>query len=74
MLHAQKARQSYYSEQQTLNERVQEYKKHIDVGSRISSNISVGNGDMAQQYPRNSHKVIHAVMQSGAEGKVLFYF
>ncbi|CAH1419491.1 unnamed protein product [Lactuca virosa] len=71
LLHAQKARQSYYSEQQTLNERVQEYKKHIDVGSRISSNISVGNnGDMAQQYPRNSHKVIHAVMQSGAEGKV----
>ncbi|KAI3766084.1 hypothetical protein L2E82_16134 [Cichorium intybus] len=70
LLNAQKARQSYYSEQQALNERVQEYKKHIDVGSKISSNISVGNGDMAQQYPRNSHKVIQAVMQSGAEGKV----
>ncbi|KAL4584683.1 hypothetical protein LXL04_009291 [Taraxacum kok-saghyz] len=70
LLYAQKARQSYYSEQQALNERVQEYKKHIDIGSKISSNISVGNGDMAQQYPRNSHKVIQAVMQSGAEGKV----
>ncbi|KVI06120.1 Ankyrin repeat-containing protein [Cynara cardunculus var. scolymus] len=70
LLNAQKTRESYYSEQKALNERIQEYKRHIDVGNRQSSNPPVCNEDLVPQYPRNSHKLIQAVMQSASEGKV----
>ncbi|KAI7752334.1 hypothetical protein M8C21_014821 [Ambrosia artemisiifolia] len=66
---AQKSRESHYSEQQALNERIQEYKRHIDFGNK-SCNPSVGNRDIAHLTSRNSHKLVQAVMQSAAEGKV----
>ncbi|KAK9066350.1 hypothetical protein SSX86_013673 [Deinandra increscens subsp. villosa] len=70
LLNAQKSRENHYSEQQALNERIQEYKKHIDFGNKISSNPSVGNRDLTHQPSRNSQKLVQAVMQSAAEGKV----
>ncbi|XP_071711320.1 ADP-ribosylation factor GTPase-activating protein AGD1-like [Rutidosis leptorrhynchoides] len=68
--HAQKCRQNYVSEQQALNERIQEYKKHIDFGNKLLCNITVSNGHLTQQPSRSSHKMIQSVMQSAAEGKV----
>ncbi|KAK1433972.1 hypothetical protein QVD17_10890 [Tagetes erecta] len=66
---AQKCRENYHSEQQALNERIQEYKKHIDFGNK-SCNIAVANRDLTHQTSRNSHKLVQAVMQSAADGKV----
>ncbi|KAJ6702127.1 CENTAURIN/ARF [Salix koriyanagi] len=59
-------------EQAALNERMQEYKRQIDRESRWSSNGSKGspNGDGIQAIGRSSHKMIEAVMQSAAKGKV----
>ncbi|GJU46790.1 ADP-ribosylation factor GTPase-activating protein AGD3-like protein [Tanacetum coccineum] len=67
---AQKSKESYYSEQHALNERIQEYKRHIDFGNKSSCNLPAGNGDLTLQQSRSSHKSIQAVMQSAAEGKV----
>ncbi|PWA58597.1 arf GTPase activating protein [Artemisia annua] len=67
---AQKSRESYYSEQHALNERIQEYKRHIDFGNKSSCNLPAGNGDLPLQQSRSCHKSIQAVMQSAAEGKV----
>ncbi|XP_071728454.1 ADP-ribosylation factor GTPase-activating protein AGD1-like [Rutidosis leptorrhynchoides] len=67
---AQKCRQNYFSEQQALNERIQEYKRHIDFGIKLPCNHSVSHRELTQQPSRSSHKLIQAVMQSAAEGKV----
>nr|XP_043617838.1 ADP-ribosylation factor GTPase-activating protein AGD3-like [Erigeron canadensis] len=67
---AQKSRESYQSEQQALNGRIQEYKRHIDFGNKVPCNPSVVNGELTHQPSRKSHKLIQAVMQSAAEGKV----
>lgn len=68
-----KERSNY--EQAALNERMQEYKRQIDRESRWSSNGSKGspNGDGIQAVGRSSHKMIEAVMQSAARGKVREY-
>ena len=51
---------------------MQEYRRQIDRESRWSSNASNGspNGDGIQAIGRSSHKMIEAVMQSAAKGKV----
>ena len=51
---------------------MQEYKRQIDRESRWASNGSNGspNGDGIQAIGRSSHKMIEAVMQSAAKGKV----
>lgn len=51
---------------------MQEYKRQVDRESRWSSNGSNGspNGDGIQAIGRSSHKMIEAVMQSAAKGKV----
>ncbi|KAI3785930.1 hypothetical protein L1987_45056 [Smallanthus sonchifolius] len=69
LLNAQKSRENYYSEQQALNERIQEYKRHIDFGNK-TCNLSVDNRGLTHQPSRNSQKLVQAVMQSAAEGKV----
>ena len=51
---------------------MQEYKRQVDRENRCSSNGSKGspNGDGIQAIGRSSHKMIEAVMQSAAKGKV----
>ncbi|CAI9113739.1 OLC1v1014405C1 [Oldenlandia corymbosa var. corymbosa] len=72
LAYAQHARESSNYEQAALNERMQEYKRQIDQESRRSFNgfICSPSNDLLPQFPRNSHKVIEAVMQSAVEGKV----
>ncbi|XP_027122782.2 ADP-ribosylation factor GTPase-activating protein AGD3-like isoform X4 [Coffea arabica] len=72
LAYAQHARESSNYEQAALNERMQEYKRQVDQESRRSFNGSIGSPshDIVQQFPRGSHKVIEAVMQSALEGKV----
>ncbi|KAL6551304.1 ADP-ribosylation factor GTPase-activating protein agd3 [Orobanche minor] len=59
-------------EQAALNEKMQDYKRQINRESRCSSSVSNGspNGDGIQTIGRSSHKMIEAVMQSAAKGKV----
>ncbi|XP_027349471.1 ADP-ribosylation factor GTPase-activating protein AGD3 isoform X3 [Abrus precatorius] len=68
----QQSRERSNYEQAALNERMQEYKRQIDRESRWASNGSNGspNGDGIQAIGRSSHKMIEAVMQSAAKGKV----
>ncbi|KAM7266617.1 hypothetical protein ACFE04_004514 [Oxalis oulophora] len=54
---------------QALSERMQDYKRQIDRESRWHSNGSP-NGDGIQAIGRSSHKMIEAVMQSAARGKM----
>lgn len=72
LTYAQQSRERSNYEQAALNERMQEYKRQIDRESRWSSNGSNGspNGDGIQTIGRSSHKMIEAVMQSAAKGKV----
>lgn len=72
LTYAQQSRERSNYEQAALNERMQEYKRQIDRESRWSSNGSNGspNGDGIQAIGRSSHKMIEAVMQSAARGKV----
>ncbi|KAG6781350.1 hypothetical protein POTOM_014247 [Populus tomentosa] len=72
LTYAQQSRERSNYEQASLNERMQEYKRQIDRESRWSSNGSNGspNGDGIQAIGRSSHKMIEAVMQSAAKGKV----
>ncbi|KAA8532217.1 hypothetical protein F0562_032258 [Nyssa sinensis] len=72
MTYAQQSRERSNYEQAALNERMQEYKRQIDRESRWSSNGSNGspNTDGIQAIGRSSHKMIEAVMQSSAKGKV----
>ncbi|OIT04663.1 PREDICTED: ADP-ribosylation factor GTPase-activating protein AGD3-like isoform X1 [Nicotiana attenuata] len=69
LAYSQKARESSMYEQAALNERMQEYRRKIDQERRCSFNGSP-NGDVTQPFSRSSHKLIEAVMQSAAEGKV----
>ncbi|XP_022878196.1 ADP-ribosylation factor GTPase-activating protein AGD3-like isoform X1 [Olea europaea var. sylvestris] len=70
--YAKQSRERSNYEQSALNERMQDYKRQIDRESRWSSNGSNGspNGDGIQSIGRSSHKMIEAVMQSAAKGKV----
>ncbi|XP_027364850.1 ADP-ribosylation factor GTPase-activating protein AGD3-like [Abrus precatorius] len=72
LTYAPQSRERSNYEQAALNERMQEYKRQIDRESRWSSNGSNGspNGDGIQAIGRSSHKMIEAVMQSAAKGKV----
>ncbi|KAE8668208.1 ADP-ribosylation factor GTPase-activating protein AGD1 [Hibiscus syriacus] len=72
MTYARQSRERSNYEQAALNERMQEYKRQVDRESRLSSNGSNGspNGDGIQAIGRSSHKMIEAVMQSAAKGKV----
>ncbi|OIW07317.1 hypothetical protein TanjilG_11951 [Lupinus angustifolius] len=72
LTYAQQSRERSNYEQAVLNERMQEYKRQIDRESRWASNGSNGspNGDGIQVIGRSSHKMIEAVMQSAAKGKV----
>ncbi|KAL6969199.1 ADP-ribosylation factor GTPase-activating protein agd3 [Sarracenia purpurea var. burkii] len=72
LTYAQQSRERSNYELSALNERMQEYKRQIDQESRWSSNGSNGspNGDGIQAIGRSSHKMIEAVMQSAAKGKV----
>ncbi|OMO88791.1 Arf GTPase activating protein [Corchorus capsularis] len=72
LTYARQSRERSNYEQAALNERMQEYKRQVDRESRWSSNGSNGspNGDGIQAIGRSSHKMIEAVMQSAAKGKV----
>uniref|UniRef100_A0A1D1YFF0 ADP-ribosylation factor GTPase-activating protein AGD3 n=1 Tax=Anthurium amnicola TaxID=1678845 RepID=A0A1D1YFF0_9ARAE len=72
LAYAQQSRERSNYEQAALTERMQEFKRQIDRESRWSSNGSYGspNGDGIQAIGRSSHKMIEAVMQSAAKGKV----
>lgn len=72
LTYAQQSRERSNYEQAALNEKMQEYKRQIDQKSRWGSNGSNGspNGDGIQAIGRSSHKMIDAVMQSAARGKV----
>ncbi|GKU92899.1 hypothetical protein SLEP1_g6562 [Rubroshorea leprosula] len=72
LTYAQQSRERSNYEQAALSERMQEYKRQVDRESRWSSdgsNVSP-NGDGIQAIGRSSHKMIEAVMQSAAKGKV----
>ncbi|XP_009359883.2 ADP-ribosylation factor GTPase-activating protein AGD3 [Pyrus x bretschneideri] len=72
LTYAQQSRERSNYEQAALHERMQDYKRQVDRESRWSSNGSNGspNGDGIQAIGRSSHKMIDAVMQSAAKGKV----
>ena len=72
MTYVQQSRERSNYEQAALTERMQEYKRQVDRESRWSSNdaYSSPNGDGIQAIGRSSHKMIEAVMQSAAKGKV----
>ncbi|XP_010555882.1 PREDICTED: ADP-ribosylation factor GTPase-activating protein AGD3-like isoform X2 [Tarenaya hassleriana] len=72
LTYTQQSRERSNYEQAALNEKMQEYKRQIDRESRWCSNSSSGspNGDGIQTIGRSSHKMIEAVMQSAAKGKV----
>ncbi|KAH7664017.1 Arf-GAP with coiled-coil ANK repeat and PH domain-containing protein [Dioscorea alata] len=72
LTYAQQSRERSNCEQIALTERMQEFKRQIDRESRLSSygTISSPNGDGIQAIGRSSHKMIEAVMQSAAKGKV----
>ncbi|KAF5205478.1 Adp-ribosylation factor gtpase-activating protein, partial [Thalictrum thalictroides] len=72
LTYAQQSRERSNYEQAALTERMQDYQRQIDRESRWSSNGSHDspNGDGIQSIGRSSHKMIEAVMQSAAKGKV----
>lgn len=72
LTYAQQSRERSNYEMAALSERMQEYKRQVDRESKWSSNGSSGspNGDGIQAIGRSSHKMIEAVMQSAAKGKV----
>ncbi|KAG8652717.1 hypothetical protein MANES_06G126100v8 [Manihot esculenta] len=72
LAYAQQSRECSNYEQAALNERVQEYVRQIDRESKHNLNGGVGSpsGDGLRLFARSSQKVIEAVMQSAAKGKV----
>ncbi|KAK4486212.1 hypothetical protein RD792_008882 [Penstemon davidsonii] len=72
LAYAQQARQHSKYEQSALNERMHEYLRQVDNESRQSFNGPNGSPsrDVIQPYPRTSHKLIEAVMNSTSDGKV----
>ena len=75
LTYAQQSRERSNYEQAALTERMQEFKRQIDRESRWSANESHDspNGDGIQAIGRSSHKMIEAVMQSAAKGKVTHF-
>ncbi|KAL6578136.1 ADP-ribosylation factor GTPase-activating protein agd3 [Orobanche minor] len=72
LTYAQQSRERSNYEQDALSEKMQHYKRQVDRESKLSSNGSNSspNGDGIQAIGRSSHKMIDAVMQSAARGKV----
>ncbi|KAM7483507.1 hypothetical protein LguiB_008090 [Lonicera macranthoides] len=72
LVYAQQSKEIFNHQQTALNERMEEYKRQVDQESRQSLNGSQGSsqGDAPQPFPKSSHKMIEAVMQSSTEGKV----
>lgn len=72
LAYARHARESSMYEQAALSERMQEYKRQINVESQRSFSMTSDSstGDAVQAFPRSSHKVIEAVMHCATEGKV----
>ncbi|XP_031277255.1 ADP-ribosylation factor GTPase-activating protein AGD1 [Pistacia vera] len=73
LAYAQQSRECSNYEQESLHERMQEYKRQIDRERKNSLNGSSGSpkGDsLTRPFARNSNKVIEAAMQSAAKGKV----
>ncbi|KAH7653699.1 Arf-GAP with coiled-coil ANK repeat and PH domain-containing protein [Dioscorea alata] len=72
LTYAQQSRERSNCELAALTERMKEFKRQIDQESRLASNgaHSSPNGDGIQAIGRSSHKMIEAVMQSAAKGKV----
>nr|XP_023877760.1 ADP-ribosylation factor GTPase-activating protein AGD1-like isoform X1 [Quercus suber] len=75
LAYSQQSRERSNYEQDSLSERMQEYKRQIDRESRHSLNAYhvTSNGDGfhgMQPYTKTSNKVIEAAMQSAAQGKV----
>lgn len=72
LAYAQQSRERSNHEQESLTERMQEFKRQIDRESRLTSNglHDSPNGDGIQAVGRSSHKMIEAVMQTATKGKV----
>ncbi|KAB1217530.1 ADP-ribosylation factor GTPase-activating protein AGD1 [Morella rubra] len=71
LAYAQQSRESSNYEQESLNERMQEYKRRIDRESRqFLVYHGPSNGDGMQPLTRTSQKLIEEVMQSAAQGKL----
>ncbi|KAG6520386.1 ADP-ribosylation factor GTPase-activating protein AGD3-like [Zingiber officinale] len=72
LAYAQQSRERSNYEHAALIERMQEFKRQIDQESQWSPNglMDSSNVDGMQAIARSSHKMIEAVMQSAAEGKV----
>lgn len=69
--YAQQSRESYNSDQISLNLKMQEYKRQIHQESRLSLNGSHGSpGECAHPFSRISNEVVDAVKESAANGKV----
>ncbi|KAI4343552.1 hypothetical protein L6164_010888 [Bauhinia variegata] len=66
--YAQQSRESSNKEQNSLNERMQDYRRQANQESRLSLNGPAG--DCAQHFPRISNEVVDAVMESASNGKV----
>lgn len=78
LAYAQQSRERSNYDQAALIERMQEFKRQIDRESRWSPSVPTHSpsalGDGIQAIGRSSHKMIEAVMQSAAAGKVLNFF
>ncbi|XP_054820354.1 ADP-ribosylation factor GTPase-activating protein AGD1-like isoform X3 [Prosopis cineraria] len=71
LAYAQQSRESYNTDQISLNEKMQEYKRQIHQESRLSLNGPNGSpGDCVQPFSRISNEVVDAVKESAANGKV----
>ncbi|XP_028766168.1 ADP-ribosylation factor GTPase-activating protein AGD1 isoform X2 [Neltuma alba] len=71
LAYAQQSRESYNTDQISLNEKMQEYKKQIHQESRLSLNGPHGSpGECVQPFSKISNEVVDAVKESAANGKV----
>ncbi|XP_010444033.1 PREDICTED: ADP-ribosylation factor GTPase-activating protein AGD1 isoform X1 [Camelina sativa] len=68
LAYAHQSRECANYEMASLNERMQEYQRQVDRETRNSNGSPTGDG--MRHNSRNSQKVIEAVMQSAAKGKV----
>ena len=66
--YAHQSRECTDYEMASLNERMQEYKRQVDRETRNLNGSPAGDG--MRHNSRSSQKVIEAVMQSAAKGKV----
>ncbi|KAH1115015.1 hypothetical protein J1N35_008393 [Gossypium stocksii] len=70
LAYAQQSRECSNYEQESLCERMQEHIRQIDRESKQLSNAGLPVADGMQPFTRGSQKVIEAVMESAAKGKV----